>query len=108
MCFIVFFFLMIRRPPRSPLFPYTTLFRSNAPVDSTLGASLARAVAVRGTTTTLGATLAWTAGRYTGRRKRADTMGLAALVGTQLGQTLLVGWRSPLVVATSLDRKSVV
>src|SRR2546430_13905005 len=24
-----FFFLMIRRPPRSTLFPYTTLFRSN-------------------------------------------------------------------------------
>src|ERR1039457_671802 len=23
----LFFFLMIRRPPRSPLFPYTTLFR---------------------------------------------------------------------------------
>src|SRR3712207_7851761 len=26
----VFFFLMIRRPPRSTLFPYTTLFRSRA------------------------------------------------------------------------------
>src|SRR3712207_6967785 len=26
----LFFFLMIRRPPRSTLFPYTTLFRSNA------------------------------------------------------------------------------
>src|SRR2546427_6672085 len=26
--FILFFFLMIRRPPRSTLFPYTTLFRS--------------------------------------------------------------------------------
>src|SRR2546427_6660628 len=26
-----FFFLMIRRPPRSTLFPYTTLFRSHAP-----------------------------------------------------------------------------
>src|ERR1043166_8882821 len=26
-----FFFLMIRRPPRSTLFPYTTLFRSNIP-----------------------------------------------------------------------------
>src|SRR5216684_7722232 len=26
--FGVFFFLMIRRPPRSTLFPYTTLFRS--------------------------------------------------------------------------------
>src|SRR5262244_4433728 len=35
MCWILeffsdyFFFLMIRRPPRSTLFPYTTLFRSN-------------------------------------------------------------------------------
>src|SRR2546430_17046350 len=29
--FLFFFFLMIRRPPRSTLFPYTTLFRS--PVD---------------------------------------------------------------------------
>src|SRR3712207_3150625 len=26
--FYIFFFLMIRRPPRSTLFPYTTLFRS--------------------------------------------------------------------------------
>src|SRR2546426_8731867 len=26
--FLSFFFLMIRRPPRSTLFPYTTLFRS--------------------------------------------------------------------------------
>src|SRR3989338_9400676 len=28
MFLLVFFFLMIRRPPRSTLFPYTTLFRS--------------------------------------------------------------------------------
>src|SRR2546426_5481779 len=37
MC-VFFFFLMIRRPPRSTLFPYTTLFRSTArtqPVTST-------------------------------------------------------------------------
>src|SRR5438093_2012353 len=27
-CLSLFFFLMIRRPPRSTLFPYTTLFRS--------------------------------------------------------------------------------
>src|SRR5256886_7086455 len=26
--YMLFFFLMIRRPPRSTLFPYTTLFRS--------------------------------------------------------------------------------
>src|SRR6476646_11165475 len=30
LCFL-FFFLMIRRPPRSTLFPYTTLFRSPGP-----------------------------------------------------------------------------
>src|SRR3712207_8128968 len=29
-----FFFLMIRRPPRSTLFPYTTLFRSHALVNA--------------------------------------------------------------------------
>src|SRR6267143_5280874 len=29
--FLFFFFLMIRRPPRSTLFPYTTLFRSRRP-----------------------------------------------------------------------------
>src|SRR2546430_5788036 len=30
--FFLFFFLMIRRPPRSTLFPYTTLFRSSRDV----------------------------------------------------------------------------
>src|SRR6266581_6116940 len=29
---IFFFFLMIRRPPRSTLFPYTTLFRPSPPI----------------------------------------------------------------------------
>src|SRR5258708_39296681 len=35
-----FFFLMIRRPPRSTLFPYTTLFRSLDDGDVLLGAAL--------------------------------------------------------------------
>src|SRR3712207_7958833 len=30
---MIIFFLMIRRPPRSTLFPYTTLFRSLEPFD---------------------------------------------------------------------------
>src|SRR2546425_12274282 len=34
---LVFFFLMIRRPPRSTLFPYTTLFRSYNLVDFAVG-----------------------------------------------------------------------
>src|SRR2546430_17036060 len=38
--FIRFFFLMIRRPPRSTLFPYTTLFRSS--VDDPVRQHLAR------------------------------------------------------------------
>ena len=32
---VVFFFLMIRRPPRSTLFPYTTLFRSEESMTTT-------------------------------------------------------------------------
>src|SRR2546430_13199936 len=36
--FFFFFFLMIRRPPRSTLFPYTTLFRSGPRVTRRLHA----------------------------------------------------------------------
>src|SRR6202008_5155259 len=36
------FFLMIRRPPRSPLFPYTTLFRSGFKATSPLPTSSRR------------------------------------------------------------------
>src|SRR3712207_9411569 len=36
----VFFFLMIRRPPRSTLFPYTTLFRSDVLVAAVAGETL--------------------------------------------------------------------
>src|SRR5574342_1052211 len=37
LCFFLFFFLMIRRPPRSTLFPYTTLFRSSTAAPSRRG-----------------------------------------------------------------------
>src|SRR5256885_6187484 len=43
--FLLFFFLMIRRPPRSTLFPYTTLFRSN--MASARGEAPARASRTR-------------------------------------------------------------
>src|SRR5438445_3927201 len=39
---IVFFFLMIRRPPRSTLFPYTTLFRSTASIVTFISEELQR------------------------------------------------------------------
>ena len=57
-------------------------------------------VGVRGATTAAGATLAWTLASLTGRPRRASTVGLVALVATQLGQTLLDS-HSRLVVVTA-------
>src|SRR2546429_6013948 len=37
---LIFFFLMIRRPPRSTLFPYTTLFRSREEIGSAVDGGL--------------------------------------------------------------------
>jgi cation-transporting P-type ATPase I len=71
------------------------------PVGSFMGNGLLREVAVRGGATALGGLAAWLGGLPVGIRVRADTMGLAAIVLTELGQTLLSNWRSPLVLATS-------
>jgi cation-transporting ATPase I len=74
---------------------------AGGPTPSLLGRDLARVLTVRGTATALGAASAWQVGRMTGRERRAGTMGLTALVGTQLGQTLITDWHSPLVLATA-------
>ncbi|WP_084510878.1 cation-translocating P-type ATPase [Nocardia lijiangensis] len=66
-----------------------------------LGPELAHTIAVRGIATAAGAATAWTIGRYTGSHRRAATIGLVALIGTQLGQTLVSGHRSPLVWVTT-------
>lgn len=58
---------------------------------ASLGRQLNRDIALRAATTTLGASTAWALARLTGRRRRASTVALAALVGTQLGQTLVIG-----------------
>jgi cation-transporting ATPase I len=63
--------------------------------ESSLGRRLYRDIGVRAGTTAVGATTAWTVARFTGRRRRAGTVGLAALVATQLGQTLVTGRRGP-------------
>nr|WP_009474532.1 cation-translocating P-type ATPase [Rhodococcus sp. JVH1]EJJ00366.1 putative cation-transporting ATPase I [Rhodococcus sp. JVH1] len=63
-------------------------------------AALWRTVAIRGAATAAGATTAWALASVTGRQRRASTVGLVALVGTQLGQTLIDS-RSPLVVLTA-------
>src|SRR6201982_4233097 len=45
LCLLFFFFLMIRRPPRSTLFPYTTLFRSRGRVGVLEEEAVVRALA---------------------------------------------------------------
>jgi cation-transporting P-type ATPase I len=71
--------------------------------DRSLGDALRRDLAIRGTATALGAGAAWGAARLTGTRRRASTVGLAALVGTQLGQTVVAGgWRRPATLATAI------
>lgn len=69
---------------------------------------LMRQIVNRGIITAAGATTAWTIGRWTpGTERRTATMGLTALVTTQLAQTLMTRSHSPLVVATALGSAGV-
>ncbi len=73
-----------------------------------LDAPLMRQIVNRGVVTAAGATAAWAIGRWTpGTERRTATMGLTALVTTQLAQTLLTRTHSPLVVATALGSAGV-
>src|SRR6266513_6373240 len=73
--FFFFFFLMIRRPPRSTLFPYTTLFRSLPLLAKVLPFIGHAAIRSRGT---IGGSLA-----------NADPAAEMALVAVTLGATLV-------------------
>jgi cation-transporting ATPase I len=66
--------------------------------EQSLGVALDRAILWRAACTGGAATGAWAAARMTGSSRRARTVGLAALVGSQLGQTLVVGRPRPTTV----------
>ncbi len=66
--------------------------------DASLGTRLARDVAIRAGATAAAASAGWVVGRVTGTQARAGTIALVAMVGAQLGQSVVTGWRSPLVV----------
>ncbi len=66
--------------------------------EASLGPALERAILARAISTAAGAGSAWVAARLTGRGRRASTVALVALVGTQLGQTMVAGGRNPAVV----------
>ena len=69
--------------------------------DASLGSALARQIALRAAATSAGAFGAWLMARPTGSSRRAGTVALVGLVGTQLGQTAVVGRTSPVVLAST-------
>ncbi len=66
--------------------------------EQSLGEALTRDIVIRGTATAGAGMVAWLLGRLTGTRAQADTVGLVALVGTQLAQTVAAGGRDPVVL----------
>jgi cation-transporting ATPase I len=75
--------------------------------EASLGAALTRDILIRGVLTSSAGMAAWLGGRMTGGTRRAATIALVGIVGAQLGQTLLAGRRSPLVIAASLASAAV-
>jgi len=61
-----------------------------------MGRELLHDIGARGAVTAAGALLAWQIGRIAPFRRRASTIALAALVGAELGQTLLLAQQSHL------------
>lgn len=70
--------------------------------EASLGAALNRDIHLRAGVTAAAATAALLLARLTGARAGANTVGLVALVAAQLGQTMVVSGRSPLVIGSSL------
>ncbi|GAC1304743.1 MAG: cation-translocating P-type ATPase [Acidimicrobiales bacterium] len=75
--------------------------------ERSLGRPLERAIVERALLTAGGATAAWLPARLTGGPRRASTVALVALVGTQLAQTVTSGGRHPLVLAAGLGSAGV-
>ncbi|MFN8016617.1 MAG: cation-transporting P-type ATPase [Acidimicrobiales bacterium] len=84
--------IALREPDVSP----EALLRAGP--DSSLGPALIRDIGVRAGTTASAATVAWAIARLSGTPTRARTVGLAALVGTQLAQTVVAGGTRPTVL----------
>lgn len=85
---------------RPPSLETLSALRTEGP-EASLGQPLNRDIALRALVTSLGAGSAWVVSRF-GGRERANTVGLLALVGSQLGQTLTSGKLSRPVVITSV------
>jgi cation-transporting ATPase I len=69
--------------------------------EASLGSPLLQQIALRAFVTAGGSGMAWLLARSSGTRRRASTVALVALVGTQLGQTVVAGGSSPVVVLST-------
>jgi magnesium-transporting ATPase (P-type) len=94
--------IALRKPPEEA---YERLLHGRP--EELLRSRLSRAIAIRALSTGLGASWAWGLGRLTGGKKRASTMALAALVGSQLGQTMLSRESGKRVMVTALGSAGV-
>lgn len=94
--------IALRPPPKDH---YERLAKEGP--DASLGRPLNRDIATRAFITAFGAGSAWMLARFTGTAERAHTVGLLALVGTQLGQTVASGGFTRPVVITSLASTAV-
>ncbi|MEU8120365.1 HAD-IC family P-type ATPase [Spirillospora sp. NPDC049024] len=86
---------------RVPTEETSTVLLSEGP-ETSLGSALTHDIAHRAAVTTLGALTGWLAGRFTGPAVRARTIGLVALIGTQLAQTLKAGHNDRAVLLSAL------
>ncbi|GGQ25914.1 magnesium-transporting ATPase (P-type) [Actinomadura coerulea] len=86
---------------RVPTREATTALLAEGP-ETSLGSALTRDIAHRAAVTTFGALAGWLAGRFTGPAVRARTIGLVALIGTQLAQTLMAGHDDRSVLLSTL------
>jgi len=75
---------------------------ANEGPELSLAQPLNRQIATRAVVTSFGAGMAWTVARILGNSERASSVGLLALVGTQLGQTVVTGGFTRPVITTSL------
>jgi cation-transporting ATPase I len=75
--------------------------------DRSLGSALDHAIAAQAIGATAATTATWGIARVLGPRPWARTVGLATLVGTQLGNTLVAGGRDPFVALSALGSAAV-
>ncbi len=88
--------IAVRPPPRIT----AHMLLAEGP-EASLGTALTKDIYRRGVITAGAATAAWFIGRV-GTAQHASTVALVALIGAQLGQTMAIRGRTPLVVGCSL------